>query len=141
MRQMVIPKSVRLGWCSIKVKQITRKEMEVILECKLEEEAADGMWDSDTDTIYLVNDDIPMSRIRYTLLHELFHALVDIQDRLLDSWNISERKPEALKPCSAQSSSVARPGPVATQESGSNPILDENKRNGMSSLKVDQTLS
>src|SRR5947209_7640283 len=94
---MNIPKFVRLPWRTVKVIQITRAEMEKILKCEPGEEAADGCWDSDTDIIYLVNDDIPISRIRYTLYHEIIHAVNDVMDSLLDSWNISEREPKREK--------------------------------------------
>ena len=64
----------------VRVRQVTDAEMRALED---DEESCDGMWDSETRTIY-VRAALPMRRRRYILGHELGHALWDWQHDLMN---------------------------------------------------------
>ncbi|CAI4033613.1 MAG TPA: ImmA/IrrE family metallo-endopeptidase [Nitrospiraceae bacterium] len=66
----------------ILVKQVTDSEMDA------RDKDADGIWDSDTRTIY-IRKRLPVTRRRYILAHELGHAWLDWQHRHLDNGKAS----------------------------------------------------
>lgn len=61
----------------VKIKQVTDTEMN--------EQAADadGLWEEETRTIY-IRKNLPITRRRYLLAHELFHAWLDWQHLYMD---------------------------------------------------------
>ena len=62
----------------ITVRMLTDTEMDQ------RDTSADGIWDSDTRTIY-IRKSLPATRRRYILGHELGHAWLDWQHRFLDN--------------------------------------------------------
>ena len=66
----------------IAVKLVTDSEMDA------RDDNADGVWDSDSRTIY-IRKRLPMTRRRYILAHELGHAWLDWQHRYLDNGKAS----------------------------------------------------
>jgi Zn-dependent peptidase ImmA (M78 family) len=74
-----LPTSVRLPFgYRVLVKLVTDTEMTE--HC---EDGADGLWDSESRTIY-IRKNLPKQRQRYILWHELGHVLWDGQHALLD---------------------------------------------------------
>lgn len=71
--RVVLPFGYRIA-----VKQVTDSEMNT------HDIDADGVWDSDSRTIY-IRKRLPMTRRRYILAHELGHAWLDWQHRYLDN--------------------------------------------------------
>ena len=61
----------------ISIRQVTDAEMDT------RDANADGIWDSDTRTIY-IRKRLLVTRRRYILAHELGHAWLDWQHRYLD---------------------------------------------------------
>lgn len=77
-RHLRIPSRVVLPFgYRISVRQVTDAEMDT------RDTNADGIWDSDTRTIY-IRKRLPVTRRRYILAHELGHAWLDWQHRYLD---------------------------------------------------------
>lgn len=66
----------------INVRMVTDAEMDQ------RDPSADGIWDSDTRTIY-IRKRLPVTRRRYILGHELGHAWLDWQHRFLDNGKAS----------------------------------------------------
>ena len=77
---MRLPTRVNLPFGYIvKVKLATGSEMK-----NKDGQDCDGLWDSDTRTIY-VRKALPVKRQRYILVHELVHAMNDYLHAALDA--------------------------------------------------------
>lgn len=87
---MRIPKTVCLPWYKIAVRFKTQEEMDADLK-QGGELGADGYWDKDTRTIWIVSDALTLPQQRYVLAHELGHAWLDWMDEFVDTWTITER--------------------------------------------------
>ena len=78
----LIPKTIRLPGCRVEVRFKTHKEM-------VEDGTRHGVWiydhGEDFARIYLSKGD-PIEVQRYTLIHELQHALVEILDVMLENY-------------------------------------------------------
>lgn len=66
----------------IEIRQVSSKELKDLLD--EDEGEADGLWDADTRTIYILKT-LPLKRKRYVLWHELLkHAAADVEHELMD---------------------------------------------------------
>jgi len=78
-----IPTEIDLGSALIHVKLVTKKQMIEALENEMElkeDEALQGLWDAEEDTIY-IGKWLPIMVQRWILFHELVHACIDLRDR------------------------------------------------------------
>lgn len=88
---MRIPKVVHLPWYPVKVRFVTRAEQGVICPPDPGEPIDDGIWNRSKREITLC-DDLTLPQLRYTLYHEIIHAVNDAMDTFLDCYTMSERR-------------------------------------------------
>lgn len=68
----------------VKVKAITDSEMAEEMDAESSEDICDGLWESETRTIF-IRKSLPTRRQRYVLGHELLHAVLDFTHDTLNS--------------------------------------------------------
>lgn len=80
-RHWPIPNVINLGYHSVHVKFLSKKEMADEVDWDPTEglELAVGCWDSEAETIYIAKW-IPKLKQRWVLLHEMGHACIDLRD-------------------------------------------------------------
>jgi Zn-dependent peptidase ImmA (M78 family) len=73
-----IPSVVDFGLAVIHIRQVTVAEMRDECDAEADEITPDGLWDAESDTIFLLRK-LSRRRKREVLFHELVHAAVDNQ--------------------------------------------------------------
>lgn len=71
-----LPKKIDFGIAVIHIQQVTPTQMRDEAEIEPDEMVPDGMWDANTDTIYILKK-LPLSLKREVLFHEMVHAAMD----------------------------------------------------------------
>ncbi len=71
-----LPKKIDFGIAVIHIQQVTPAQMRDECDLDVGEGVPDGMWDADTDTIYILKG-LPLKRKREVLFHEMVHAAMD----------------------------------------------------------------
>lgn len=67
----------------VQIREVSVKEMRDLEEAADDEDwPTEGLWIVEEETVYVLKK-LPPRRKRYTVLHELGHALLDIADRAL----------------------------------------------------------
>lgn len=61
----------------VKIREVTVHEMRDLEEIEAGEEEAEGLWDVDERTLYVLKC-LTRRRKRYVVIHELAHALLDM---------------------------------------------------------------
>jgi Zn-dependent peptidase ImmA (M78 family) len=74
-----LPRKIDLGFWIIDVKYVGERRIREEAECEDDDETPDGAWQTEHDTIYVLRT-LSAARKRYTICHELVHAMIDIQD-------------------------------------------------------------
>ena len=73
------PKHIDLGFVLIEVTLLGKKRMREEAECEDDEPTPEGLWDTDSDTVY-IGRWLSAKRKREVLMHELAHACLDWRD-------------------------------------------------------------
>lgn len=81
MTNYVLPKYIDFGFHKILVERISEEEMWEEAECEEGDMIPEGLWDTDTGTIFLLRN-LNTSNARYYLMHEVIHAALDLMDSL-----------------------------------------------------------
>jgi hypothetical protein len=79
--KLVVPNFVDLGFHRIYVDLISPEEMFEEADCEEDDYIPEGLWNSDIDTIFLL-DNMSWKQTRYYLCHELVHAMLDCMDSM-----------------------------------------------------------
>lgn len=68
---------------NVAIVYVDDKKMRDEAECQPDDPTPDGLWDSETRTIYVLRR-LRKKRLRYVLIHEVLHAAIDWQHDLLN---------------------------------------------------------
>ena len=76
-----LPKYVDFGFHKVRVEIIGIARMREETDCEPEEITPTGAWQTDDDTIYILKG-MNRNEQRYTLMHEMIHASLDMMDSI-----------------------------------------------------------
>jgi Zn-dependent peptidase ImmA (M78 family) len=75
----ILPTKIDLRFALIHVELVSRERMREEAECEDDEPTPEGLWDVDTDTVF-VGKWLRSKRKREVMMHELAHACLDWRD-------------------------------------------------------------
>jgi hypothetical protein len=74
-----LPRKIDLCFVVVHIKYVQEKRMREEAECEDDDPTPEGMWDTDTDTIWVLKRQ-SRRKMRNVILHELVHAALDLRD-------------------------------------------------------------
>ncbi len=72
------PRRIDIGFARFPIRLLTKKRIREEAECDADDPTPDGLWDSDSETIFVGRWLSPTKR-REVILHELVHAALDAE--------------------------------------------------------------